>query len=211
MSVTILKEMLGKTIIEIRGNKQDNQLLFITNDECFKFWHRQDCCESVEIEDITGELEDLIGEPIIMAEVVSDNEEDFEDCSRTWTFYKFATRKGYVDIRWLGESNGYYSEEVNYANFPITQNLRIEKAEIDRSCTWDAAKLVAFSANIDGKTGWRLPTAAEWGTLYITNHELDRCWLAEPYQWMYGGTFEVECSANDKKFMCAVMLVRDLD
>ena len=113
-----MAQMLGKTFVQVSGAVGNFDLLFETaNGERFMFSHQQDCCERVDINDIVGDLEDLVGEPLLVAEQVEGetpvdfNERDYE--SVTWTFYKFATRKGYVDVRWLGESNGYYSEGVD--------------------------------------------------------------------------------------------------
>lgn len=64
-----------------------------------------------------GDISDLIGAPIARAEVVEseggDPAPEYPD-SWTWTFYKLATIKGEVVMRWLGESNGYYSESVDF-------------------------------------------------------------------------------------------------
>ena len=113
-----MAQMLGKTFVQVSGAVGNFDLLFETaNGERFMFSHQQDCCERVDINDIVGDLQDLVGEPLLLAEEVQGetpvdfNEREYE--SVTWTFYKFATRKGYVDVRWLGESNGYYSERVD--------------------------------------------------------------------------------------------------
>jgi len=80
-------------------------------------YHDQDCCESVYVDDIDGDLSDLIGSPITLAEERTDNDQNpGRWCeSFTWTFYTFATVKGYVTIKWFGSSNGYYSESVTFA------------------------------------------------------------------------------------------------
>ena len=111
-------ELLGKVISEIHAD--NDSIDFRCEDGTYyRMFHYQDCCESVSIEDINGDLEDLIGSPILQAEEETSNEnpedyvkEDYQE-SFTWTFYKLATIKGYVTIRWYGSSNGYYSESVD--------------------------------------------------------------------------------------------------
>ena len=109
-----INDMVGKVFTSV--TQDGYEMIFENSTERFRFWHCQDCCESVYIESVVGDLSDLEGEPLLIAEEVSGEiPEDDTDYygSRTWTFYKFATRKGYVDVRWLGESNGYYSESVD--------------------------------------------------------------------------------------------------
>jgi hypothetical protein len=110
-----IEDMRGRVFTRVTGSVGSGEMVFENDTERFVFFHHQGCCESVDINDITGDLEDLVGEPLLIAEEVSGatepDEEHYE--SYTYTFYKFATRKGYVDVRWLGESNGYYSESVS--------------------------------------------------------------------------------------------------
>jgi len=109
-----LVDMVGKVFTSV--TETGDTMVFENDNDRYVFFHAQDCCESVGINDIVGDLSDLVGEPLLVAEEVSgESPVGFEDEyheSVTWTFYKFATRKGYVDVRWLGESNGYYSESV---------------------------------------------------------------------------------------------------
>jgi len=82
------------------------------NGNTLKMYHVQDCCENVSISQITGDLSDLVDSPILDA--FENTSSGDNGCGhQTWTFYKFRTRKGYVDITWYGESNGYYSESVD--------------------------------------------------------------------------------------------------
>lgn len=117
------KDMVGKVLSEA-VQIGDDELRFVTTDgDTYRLHHDQDWCESVTIEDICGDLDDLIGSPILIAEdVVHGNCENpagvtvpkYQD-SFTWTFYKLDTAKGGVTIRWYGASNGYYSESVDFS------------------------------------------------------------------------------------------------
>ena len=117
------EELKGQTLTAIDVDKGNAQINFTTDaGKIFKMYHSQDCCESVDIEDISGDIADLFGSPLLQAEEASSSDtwpegvkKEYEPESYTWTFYKLATIKGSVTIRWYGSSNGYYSESVSFA------------------------------------------------------------------------------------------------
>lgn len=117
MSDIKFEDLKGKVLASI-SNIDDVELRFTTvDDDEYMLHHIQDCCETVNIESIVGDLDDLIGTPILVAEESSNSDtlEPEGDDSFTWTFYKLATIKGSVDIRWYGSSNGCYSERVTFS------------------------------------------------------------------------------------------------
>lgn len=120
MRVDAVSEMIGVTMAS--ADAPGDALIFTAEDgRRFVFEHMQDCCECVRIEDICGDLPDLVGSPIVLAEEVTNADEPpapEHAGSYTWTFYRFATAKGTVTVRWLGESNGYYGEGVDFYIVP---------------------------------------------------------------------------------------------
>jgi hypothetical protein len=88
--------------------------------------HIDDCCEAVYIEDIDGDPSDIRDARVLTFEEpsgetydaiaalhgVADRYKSAE--SYTWTFYRLNTDKGGLCIRWIGESNGFYSEGVDF-------------------------------------------------------------------------------------------------
>lgn len=107
----------GKTLRSvIYDDIADIMWLETVTGERYKMYHYQDCCETVYVESVVGDLADIIGDEILVAEeVVGESTFDADSFeSTTWTFYKIDTAKGGVTIRWCGSSNGYYSESVDF-------------------------------------------------------------------------------------------------
>ena len=124
-----MDRLLGLVFTSIVCDADEDSIKFFQGDKLrFELKHEQDCCENVYIESIVGDLESLIGQEILLAECVSEESERTEWGTSTWTFYKLASIKGYIDIRFLGESNGYYSESVSCqkVELPINENVVLE-------------------------------------------------------------------------------------
>ena len=115
-------DMLGHTIVEVNSADSDVVVFQMENGQECRLYHEQDCCESVSVESVNGTYDDLIGSPLTFVDEETSNENPpdtdkptYQDDSFTWTTYTLTTAKGTVRIRWYGESNGYYSEDVYFA------------------------------------------------------------------------------------------------
>lgn len=118
-----MEALVGKVIKDIEGVEKGSLEVVITT-ECgniYRFYHDQDCCEDVSLEDFIFDC-DYTGATILTAEESTSDASGEENVyeSGTWTFYRIDTTVGLIWLRWLGESNGYYSEsvELEWVNKP---------------------------------------------------------------------------------------------
>ena len=129
METYIMDHLVGKTMFAV-VRYYDKVSMYCEDGRIYTLLHQQDCCETVVLDDVCGELTDLVGSPFLVAEMSSNKDDDPDYESATWTFYKFATVKGYVTMRWHGSSNGYYSESVDLAvdqeNTQEWRDMRLE-------------------------------------------------------------------------------------
>ena len=118
-----IQELAGKKIVAIDivdGDSKDNEIrIEIEGGRVFRFYHSQDCCECVTIEpsqDGDGSLLSLVGKEIrevSMEAIESGAPPPKYPESWTRTTITFRTDSETVISRWIGESNGYYSEDVD--------------------------------------------------------------------------------------------------
>lgn len=112
------KDLEGDAIIKMYISPDKEVLYFMTiKGKKYKMSHAQDCCENVRLIDVIGDWDDILDKLIVVAEERT-NRDDPMDVemydSFTWTFYELQTPRGSLTMRWLGESNGYYSEGVDF-------------------------------------------------------------------------------------------------
>lgn len=112
VGVEVLK---GLTLQSVTGCEVGSyEVAFISVDgRKFSMCHYQECCEDVSIEDVVGDVDDIIGNEILYAEERKSDTELIEYGNEQWTFYNIATIKGAIDLRWYGTSNGFYSTDVS--------------------------------------------------------------------------------------------------
>lgn len=114
-----IEELKNKSLTEVKIVNDDEIHFTTTDGSRYRMYHQRDGYETVVINEVCGDITDLIESPIIRAEERTSKDSGEErsdnyDSSNTWTFYELATVKGSVSIRWHGSSNGFYSESVDF-------------------------------------------------------------------------------------------------
>ena len=125
-------ELLKNRTIKAIVTDHEEFIIFVLGDNGVVMMnHGQNCCETVHIEDINGDLNHLLDTPLLRAEVKSTGNTETSCGDEQYTFYTLATISGYVDLRWYGESNGCYSTSVDVSDYPMHKVENYLKCEVD--------------------------------------------------------------------------------
>lgn len=117
-NIESFEDLVGHTLLSaahvVNRSGEHEFRMSLTDGRVAVLYHGQDCCERVALGEVHGDLGDIVDAPILRAEESVSGPHETEDGTGTWTFYRLTTAKGHVTLRWCGESNGYYSESVDF-------------------------------------------------------------------------------------------------
>ena len=107
-----LENLKGEILTAVDIFNGDEIILTTQSGRRVKIFHEQDCCESVGIEGPEGDWTPLLGKVLLECRHESEQFER-EYGTETKTTLTFRVDDTTVVSKWIGESNGYYSEEVH--------------------------------------------------------------------------------------------------
>ncbi len=99
---------------ELLSRDEEPTVIFKSKDRKFIMAGDGDCCARAYLEDVCGDLQQLIGDPILLADGVANKMDQIGE--KGWFFYKLSTIKESVTMRWMYRSSGYegYSVKVSF-------------------------------------------------------------------------------------------------
>jgi len=126
--VTEFKELESQFISSIDIDEKHDVVTIDTTTGTYRLQHHQDCCEHVGIHIVLGSVEAVLNQKVVIAKESASElppeepefetareAEEYEPESETWSLFEIETENGgKLSILWHGESNGYYSEGVDF-------------------------------------------------------------------------------------------------
>lgn len=112
-------DLKGQLITRVVASVTDDEVTVYTTTINLRAYHESECRESMRLIRTEGNLDDLVGATIRNAEDDSGAQDpewykETYDDSHTWTKLTLNTTKGDVHFWFLGESNGYYGETLDF-------------------------------------------------------------------------------------------------
>lgn len=116
-----VEELAGKTIINLDDSANGDLRFTMDDGSVYEMGYIPDCCATCDIESGLSDLQAMVGQKLVSVSMDTSSERpadvakpEYEPESQTWTFYTFRSNEATAQLRWFGESNGYYSESVTF-------------------------------------------------------------------------------------------------
>jgi hypothetical protein len=130
-----IKELIGKTVTEIRINETNCMLYFRTSDGVIKWEAFGDCCSHSWFNDILI-IPNLIGHQVMSVEDLGDIESFDQGYDLIQVYgYRIVTANGFTEVIFRNESNGYYG---GYLEEEVVNEVPSDTIDLTNLIDWSS-------------------------------------------------------------------------